>query len=89
MLRPFGAEMKLCYQIMLHDNFLWVDVGGGARIFVSDSEDARQLFMPTSDYFTDGTFKSCCRNFDQLYTIHGDIRSNGDVTKRKDICMIV
>lgn len=76
----FRCRSEIVLPNHLTDNFLFVDNGGEDRIFAFASEEARQLLVTTSDYFADGTFKSCCRNFDQLYTIHGDIGSNGDVT---------
>lgn len=50
------------------------------RILVFGSERARRHMETLKDFFGDGTFKSCCPPFYQLYTIHADIGSTEDVT---------
>lgn len=45
------------------------------RILVFSSSEARQTLCELTDFYGDGTFKSCHIPFTQLYSIHGDIGS--------------
>lgn len=56
-----------------------IDDGQEDRILVFSSD--RGLLSQGSEFFMDGTFKSCCSLFDQLYTIHVDLGSS-DVSTR-------
>lgn len=53
---------------------------GNTRIFVFSSERARQNLSELTNFYADGTFKSCLPPFDQLYTIHGDFGSTQNHT---------
>lgn len=50
------------------------------RIIVFCSSDAREIMKKIKHLFMDGTFKSCPRPFQQLFTIHGDIGSDTNNT---------
>lgn len=45
------------------------------RIIVFSSAEARKTMCEVTDFYGDGTFKSCPVPFDELYTIHGDTGS--------------
>lgn len=59
-------------------DFVLLDDGAEDRI-LAFSEDAVLLNQGTC-FFGDGTFKSCCPLFDQLYTIHMDVGSTNETT---------
>lgn len=46
------------------------------RIILFCNEDSRELITKTSEFFMDGTFKSCPSPFTQLFTVHGDVNSS-------------
>lgn len=50
------------------------------RIIVFCSKNIKNVICEIKDYFGDGTFKSCSPPFEQLYTIHGDLNSEGPTT---------
>lgn len=53
-------------------NFLLIDDKSDERIIVF-SGGAGVEVMSKRDFFMDGTFKSCCQQFHQRYTIHADL----------------
>lgn len=59
--------------------YLVIDDGDDERILVFASNRGH-IFKQKSEIFMDGTFKSCCSLFDQLYTIHVDLGSNMSTT---------
>lgn len=58
---------------------LLADDGQDDRIMVFAGTDG-QLLTEATEFFMDGTFKSCCPLFDQLYTIHVDLGSTPEAT---------
>lgn len=63
-----------------HDFLLADYTNGDTRIIVFCSEKARKMLSELSDFYADGTFKSCTPPFVQIYTIHGDTGSTEDHT---------
>ncbi|GBN13775.1 hypothetical protein AVEN_258101-1 [Araneus ventricosus] len=57
-------------------SFLLADDDSGSRILVFDSTKGRGILKTGQNFFMDGTFKSCCMRFYQLYTIHADLSKN-------------
>jgi len=64
----------------LSKDFLLFEDGEKEKILCSSTISSRQTMTECSEFFCDGTFKSCCRQFAQLYTIHGDIGSTSKST---------
>lgn len=60
------------------ESFLRLDFKNddGKRILVFGGEEAKRLLENGETFFFDGTFKSCPRQFSQLYTIHVDSGSS-------------
>lgn len=54
------------------NHFLLGDYIGDTRIIVFGTEQGCQLLESLSEFFIDGTFKSCPKPFSQLLIIHGD-----------------
>ena len=53
------------------------------RILVFASNKAREILANSKDtVFMDGTFKSCSKQFNQIYTIHIDIGSTPEETNK-------
>lgn len=59
--------------------FVLADDGYEDRIIIFASGGG-QLLTQSNEIFMDGTFKSCCSLFDQLYTIHVDLASDANTT---------
>lgn len=84
--KALGAvQFKSCLDIVLPpkltSNFLLLDdIVEGDRILVFGSDQAKENVEKTNTFFADGTFKSCCKEFTQLYTIHADIGSTVEST---------
>ncbi|GBO13844.1 hypothetical protein AVEN_47806-1 [Araneus ventricosus] len=57
-------------------SFLLSDDDSGSRILVFASTKGRGVLKTAQNFFMDGTFKSCCMQFYQLYTIHADLSKN-------------
>lgn len=57
--------------------FLFADDDkSGDRIMVFSTDCGQNLLGTAETIFIDGTFKSCCKQFKQLYSFHVDIGSN-------------
>ncbi|KAL0882614.1 hypothetical protein ABMA27_001051 [Loxostege sticticalis] len=62
-------------------SFLIADFNdNNTRILIFGTENSRNHMKTLKHFFGDGTFKSCCFPFYQLYTIHGDHGSTNDQT---------
>lgn len=73
------TRQELHLPAKLADSFLLIDDGSDERILafsINNGSDLRQADI----ILADGTFKSCCRLFDQLYTLHMDIGSTAEAT---------
>ncbi|GBO21182.1 hypothetical protein AVEN_113977-1 [Araneus ventricosus] len=57
-------------------SFLLADDDSGSRILVLASTKGRGILKTGQNFFMDGTSKSCCMQFYQLYTIHADLSKN-------------
>lgn len=57
-------------------NFVLVDEGSEERMIIFCSEKGKESLKTTTEFFMDGTFKSCSKQFGQLYTIHADYGSS-------------
>lgn len=55
------------------ENFLIIDDGDIDRILIFCTEEGGKSLIESTKFFGDGTFKSCCPQFKQLYTIHVDL----------------
>ena len=67
----------------INTRFLFIDknTSSGHRILVFATNKARDILANSkSTVFMDGTFKSCSKQFCQLYTIHIDIGSTAEET---------
>ncbi|XP_035210026.1 uncharacterized protein LOC118184461 [Stegodyphus dumicola] len=64
------------------ENFLRLDFQNdqGNRILVFGGEESLYLLENGKTFFLDGTFKSCPKQFAQIYTIHVDLRSTATET---------
>lgn len=76
----FSNRGDIILPASLKESFLFFDDGSEERIMGFASESARELLSEKDDFFADGTFKSCSKQFDQLYTIHTDIGSSEQST---------
>ncbi|GBN75637.1 hypothetical protein AVEN_404-1 [Araneus ventricosus] len=54
-------------------SFLLADDDSGSRILFFASTKGCGILKTGQNFFMDGTFKSCCMQFYQLYTIHADL----------------
>lgn len=62
-------------------NFLLMDLNeNGTRCLVFSGSTGRHLLKTCTDFFLDGTFKSCPKQFKQIYTIHTDVGSSEEET---------
>jgi hypothetical protein len=52
------------------------DSDSGERIIVFSGKTGKEVLNSKSDFFMDGTFKSCSKQFAQVYTIHADYGSS-------------
>lgn len=50
------------------------------RIIIFCSQETRKLIPLITEFFFDGTFKSCPRPFYQLFTVHGEVGSTAETT---------
>lgn len=79
-----ASEVQLPQAILqLQDggSFLLTDKSAESeRIFVFASTVGKDVLKSFADFFIDGTFKSCSKQFTQLYTIHADIGSTNNET---------
>lgn len=50
------------------------------RILIFSSTSGRECLASYKNFFVDGTFKSCSRQFAQLYTMHVDLGSSNEET---------
>lgn len=57
-------------------NFLLADNGREDRIIAFAGDKGRECLKTQRHFFMDGTFRSCSKQFAQIYTIHADIGSN-------------
>lgn len=64
------------------ENFLRLDFKNDQdkRVLVFGGEESRYLLENGETFFLDGTFKSCPKQFAQLYVIHVDLRSTAKET---------
>ncbi|CAL1272081.1 unnamed protein product [Larinioides sclopetarius] len=83
--RGAALEPKNSQDILITDSdvimedgssFLLADEDSGSRILVFASTKGRDILKTGQHFFMDGTFKSCCLQFYQLYTIHAELRKN-------------
>lgn len=62
-------------------NFLLADYADGdSRILIFCTEKAKLSICKATDFYSDGTFKSCPKPFSQLYVIHADMGSTSNST---------
>lgn len=61
-------------------SFLLSDDKSGDRIIVFCGIAGRDALRSKRDFFMDGTFKCCSKQFSQIYTIHADFGSNKNET---------
>lgn len=52
----------------------------GNRIIVFCIKEAREIIPQIQDFLSDGTFKSCPKPFNQIYTMHGNFKSTQNET---------
>lgn len=57
-------------------NFLVIDEVLEERMIIFCSEKGKECLRSKQDFFMDGTFKSCSKQFNQIYTIHADYGSS-------------
>lgn len=70
-----------CLKMSDGRSFLLADCAvGKERIMIFCSEQGKEMMKETKIFFMDGTFRSCSRQFTQLYTIHVDLGSTQDET---------
>lgn len=79
-IQSFKSRKEIVLPSTLTEDFLICDDGGDNKILVFASSDDLKVLSENENFFGDGTFKSCCPQFAQLYTIHVDIRSTPDET---------
>lgn len=72
----FLSRSELVLPEILIKDFLLIDDGSDDRILVFASTQLTHLLQDCDEFFADGTFKSCSKQFTQLYSIHADIGSN-------------
>ena len=68
----------ICLPPSITGEFLLIDDGMKDRILMFSSNSGRQCMNEDTEFFADGTFKSCCQQFSQLYSIHTDIANSPD-----------
>lgn len=61
-------------------NYLLLDDGEDENRIIVFAEGNGHLLTKGTEFFMDGTFKSCCPLFQQLYTIHVDLGSTNQHT---------
>lgn len=61
-------------------NFLLADDESSERILIFCSEKGKECLSSRSHFFMDGTFKSCSKQFAQIYTIHADLGGQDNET---------
>lgn len=65
-----------------HEKFLLADYTDANdqfnRILVFSSEEAKKYMVERKHFYADGTFKSCCEPFLQLFVIFGDIGNDSN-----------
>ena len=60
-------------------SFLLKDIlDGNKRILIFASPKGKHMMRHCRKFFVDGTFKSCAKQFAQLYTLHADLHSDED-----------
>lgn len=82
-------EPKNCHDIVLNEDilkmgdgssFLLSDDGQRERIIIFGGAKGKESLRTSSQFFMDGTFKSCSKQFTQLYTVHADLGGRDDET---------
>lgn len=61
-------------------SFLLADDGVEERIIIFCGEKGKECLKGFKNFFTDGTFKSCSKQFTQIYSIHADFGSTDEET---------
>lgn len=61
-------------------SFLLEDNNFGERLIILCGRNGKESLKCHTDFFMDGTFKSCSKQFKQIYTIHADYGSSEEVT---------
>lgn len=69
-----------CLKMTDGSSFLLSDDSTGQRILLFSGEKGRESLKNSKIFFMDGTFKSCSKQFAQIYTIHADFESKGEET---------
>lgn len=59
-------------------SFLLIEDGVEDKILIFASTKGREAIAEHAMFFMDGTFKSCSKQFIQVYTIHVDVRSTSE-----------
>lgn len=79
------TEPKSCNEVDLQPkqltmsdgtSFLLSDDNTGDRIIIFCAKSGREVLKTKQDFFMDGTFKSCSKQFTQIYSIHADFGSS-------------
>lgn len=61
-------------------SFLLSDDESAERIIIFCGKSGTEVLKSKQDFFMDGTFKSCSKQFTQIYTIHADFGSSKEET---------
>ena len=61
-------------------SFLLADDKSGERILIFSGTLGKEGLISCEDFFMDGTFKSSCKQFAQIYSIHADYGSSTEET---------
>lgn len=61
-------------------SFLLKDDNTGGRLIIFSGALGKEALRSKQDFFIDGTFKSCSKQFSQIYTIHADFGSSKNET---------
>lgn len=69
-----------CLRMSDGSNFLLNDDSYAQRILLFSGEKGRESMKTSKIFFMDGTFKSCSKQFAQIYTIHADFDSTEEET---------
>lgn len=69
-----------CLKMSDGSSFLLKDDSTGPRILIFSGEKNREALKTHKTVFMDGTFKSCSKQFAQIYTIHADFGSSSEET---------
>lgn len=68
------------YEHFLLADYYHYEDDNNTRIILFCSQEARNKITNLKEFFGDGTFKSCPRLFNQIFTIHADEGSNNEST---------